>query len=119
MKIVSEPEFQARFREVLIQYMANSNRVFGYVTGPGRSGAVAAVYASHMVPGLHFIPYGVQIKGKNAPQVLVVDTVTKTGATVRRAGRQYDDCFCVAFDGSQERHVFWYEAKAMELSNGR
>ena len=47
VRIVSETEFAQRIRTVLYDHsLAN----IGAVTGPGRSGAIAAVYASHIRP---------------------------------------------------------------------
>lgn len=106
MRIVSESEFAARLRLLLAdpQYAAA-----GWVTGPGRSGAVAAVYASHILH-IPFVPYG-----SHAPdlgRVLIVDTARETGATVRKALRRYeasDPLECVAFE-EPPRVAFWYEA---------
>lgn len=49
-RTVQEPEFRERIKAVLAGVEAKA------VTGPGRSGAVASVYASHIL-GLPFIPY--------------------------------------------------------------
>jgi hypothetical protein len=77
VSIVDEPEFVARLRLVL-----KSARIenVGAVTGPGRSGAVAAVYASHML-GIPFIPYGARCPDQF--QLLIVDTARESGRTRR------------------------------------
>jgi hypothetical protein len=51
-RTVSEPEFDCAIRAMLADLEG-----IGSVTGPGRSGALAAVYASHIL-GVAFIPYG-------------------------------------------------------------
>ena len=81
MRIVSEGEFAAAIRTAL------QGVEVGSVTGPGRSGAVAAVYASHIL-GVPFIPYG-QPAPKGLGRILVIDTAEESGATLRKAGRRY------------------------------
>src|SRR5277367_2980671 len=81
MRIVSEQEFSAAIRTVL------QGVEVGSVTGPGRSGAVASVYASHIL-GIPFIPYG-QPAPAYLGRVLVIDTAAESGATLRKAGRKY------------------------------
>lgn len=104
-RIVSEVEFSEAIRAAL-----NGERFdcVGSVTGPGRSGAVAAVYASHIL-GVPFIPFGA-----NAPthlgQILVVDTAVQSGATMRKAMRRYDTTFGLAVYQEPPRVAFWYEA---------
>ena len=51
-RVVAEAEFAGVLRLKLLGVQA------GAVVGPGRSGAVASVYASHIL-GIPFIPYGV------------------------------------------------------------
>lgn len=60
---------------------------YTFVTGAGRSGAVAAVYASHHL-GIPYIPHkaGNYLSGG---RVLVVDTVEYTGKTLRKAQKWY------------------------------
>lgn len=106
-RIVSEQEFRERLVEVLAG--ADLSGV-GFVTGPGRSGAVAAVYASHML-GVPFVPYG-SAGPTHLGRVLIVDTARKSGATMRRAGRRYEPAnpiLLVAFE-EPPRVAFWYEA---------
>lgn len=77
------------------------------VTGPGRSGAIASVYASHML-GIPFIPYGQSVPEHLKP-VLVVDTASLTGKTMRKAVKRYEtDLGVVAFQ-EPPRVRFWYE----------
>lgn len=105
-RIVSESEFHEKVKAVT-QNMQAAN--YGCVTGPGRSGAIAAVYVSHKL-GIPFIPYGQDIPAKLQP-VLVVDTASWTGRTARKAARRYNTPSWIAF--YKERPVemvkFWYE----------
>lgn len=105
-RIVSETEFQTRLREILADA-----RDIGSVTGPGRSGAVAAVYASHIL-GVPFIPYGQKVP-LHLGRLLIVDTARETGATLRKAERKYFDCAPLTLVAFEEppRVVFWYEAR--------
>lgn len=104
-RIVSEAEFGARLAEVL-----RAAGECGSVTGPGRSGAVAAVYASHML-GVPFIPYGA-IAPVRLGRLLIVDTAKESGATLRRAERRYAYANPLVLHAYAEppRVRFWYEA---------
>lgn len=71
-------------------FAALDQQAFGcydFVTGPGRSGAVASVYASHYLS----IPYKPHKCGNysNDTRVLIVDTVEYTGETLRKAAKWY------------------------------
>lgn len=108
MRIVGEPEFAARLRDML-----GGDRIapdIGWVTGPGRSGAIAAVYASHML-AIPFVPFG-----SSAPpelgRVLIIDTARQSGRTLRKAAKRYeaaDPLVLWAYD-EPPRVAFWYEA---------
>lgn len=105
MRIVAESEFAERMAEVLADVPDDCM----CVVGPGRSGAVAAVYASHILR-IPFIPYGQAIP--NGWRVLIVDTAVESGATIRKAARKYDYAnpfVCYAF-AEPPRVAFWYEA---------
>lgn len=107
MRIVTEPEFAARLRELLDALDLSE---VGFVTGPGRSGAVAAVYASHMLL-VPFVPYG-SVGPDRLGRVLIVDTARQTGRTLRKAETRYkahDPIVVVAFE-EPPRVAFWYEA---------
>lgn len=106
MRTVSEEEFAERLRALL---QADLYDEAGWVTGPGRSGAIAAVYASHILH-IPFVPYGSE--AARLGRVLIVDTARETGATMRKAMRRYEACRpmeCVAFE-EPPRVAFWYEA---------
>lgn len=105
MRIVSEAEFQAAIREALSEGFDDA----GWVTGPGRSGAVAAVYASHILH-IPFVPFGRSAMTLGRP--LIVDTARESGATMRKALRRYEGLCpmeCVVFE-EPPRVAFWYEA---------
>lgn len=119
IRIISEAEFRERLIEVLDAIPAKQRARFDYVTGPGRSGAVAAVYASHYL-GLPFVPYKCSIPGKN---VLIVDTALLTGKTLRKASRLYGDApYIFAYDERPEhggiRVKFWYEELSLTRGKG-
>lgn len=104
-RIVSEPEFSARICEVL-RGCCN----VAAVTGPGRSGAVAAVYASHIL-GVPFIPYRATVPEKFKQRLLVIDTARWTGATIRKAGRLYPGARIITVYDEPPMVRFWYEAR--------
>jgi hypothetical protein len=102
-RMVSEAEFAGLLRSKLSGIRAAA------VVGPGRSGAVASTYASHML-GIPFLPYGMRCPAHLRP-LLIVDTARKSGATLRRAERAYGDGECIivwVFD-EPPRVRFWYE----------
>ena len=83
-----------------------------FVTGPGRSGAIASAILSHQW-GVAFLPFGQYVE---APCVVVVDTIEQSGATLRAAAKRYPNCIgTVAVMGRDpSRHRFWYEERACE-----
>lgn len=107
MRIVQEPEFAARIRHLLTETKTD----VGSVTGPGRSGAVAAVYASHIL-GVPFIPYGCKVP-VHLGNLLIIDTAMESGATLRKAERRYSYASPVVLACYHEppRVAFWYEAR--------
>lgn len=109
MRIITEPEFAERLRTVI-----STMTPIGSVTGPGRSGAIAAAYASH-ITGAPFIPYGAPAPAHLAP-LLIIDTARKSGATLRKAARRYAyaNPIVAACYHEPPRVVFWYEAVASE-----
>ena len=108
MRIVGEPEFRAKMQKKLLEIDLSE---VGSVTGPGRSGAVAAVYASHIL-GIPFIPYGATAPTKLG-RLLIVDTARESGRTLRKAERKYEeaDPIVVVIFEEPPRVAFWYEAK--------
>ncbi len=99
---VSEAQFHARVRARLQECPGAKS-----VSGPGRSGAVAAVYASHILR-VPFIPYGQRVPEALQPH-LVIDTATMTGRTLRKAARKMGAHYTLAVYHTDRRHRFWYE----------
>lgn len=115
MRVIKETEFADRLREVLSD---PSFDVVGYVTGPGRSGAIAAVYASHLL-GVPFLPYGSIPRGKLG-RLLIIDTASESGQTMRKAVKKYEDLLSeppltVVCYQEPPRVAFWYEAPKPQL----
>lgn len=109
-RIVSEQEFQIQLFRRLLSLDHDVSKQIGSVTGPGRSGAIAAVYASHMMR-VPFIPYGATVPPLG--RLLIVDTARESGATLRKAERRYahaQPVIVFAFD-EPPRVTFWYEAR--------
>lgn len=108
-KQISEPEF----RDALwIALDAVSPKKYDFIIGPGRSGAIAAAYASHM-HGIPFAAWDSNIPA--ASRVLIIDTAAQTGKTIRKAYRRYTrlghKVKSVAVYSCPKTHfVFWYEA---------
>ncbi len=107
MRIILEPEF---YNSIALELAQPQYCMVGSVTGPGRSGAIAAVYASHLL-GVPFIPYG-QKAPLHLGRLLIIDTATESGATLRKATRRYEDAtpLVVAVYHEPPRVAFWYEA---------
>ncbi|MDX0007801.1 hypothetical protein GOB40_13770 [Sinorhizobium meliloti] len=107
MRVVTEEEFNARIRSLLADEKFNS---VGSVTGPGRSGAVAAVYASHIL-GVPFLPFK-STAPTHLGKLLIIDTATESGATLRKASRFYSaaEHLTLACYHEPPRVMFWYEA---------
>jgi hypothetical protein len=112
--LISNQSFENELRKCLynLQTTFDHNRnsyIFNhykFVTGPGRSGAIASVYTSYFTK-LNFIPYK-QLLGHD--DVLVIDTVVKSGKTLRAASKHYDNAYSVAvFNDPNHRYRFWYE----------
>lgn len=104
MRIVPEAEFAARLSKTLDGVCA------GCVLGPGRSGAVASVYASHIL-SIPFLPAGSVIPAELFP-LLIIDTARESGATLRKFARRYSYASPVVIAVYEEppRVAFWYEA---------
>jgi adenine/guanine phosphoribosyltransferase-like PRPP-binding protein len=109
MRVITEPEFAARMGEIERELSEIYQAVPDYVTGPGRSGAIAAVYASHILR-IPFVPFKSLCPGS----ALIVDTARESGRTIRKAAKWYydrdaDPIAWVAFE-EPPRVAFWYEA---------
>lgn len=107
--VISEPEFYARLRVVLLSVDRSDRKC---VTGPGRSGAIASVYASHLL-GIPWIVSASFVPADLKP-ALVIDTAAKTGRTIRRCARLagLDEADHVVLWQEPPRVRFWYESEA-------
>jgi hypothetical protein len=107
MRIVTEKEFAERVRCMLVDMPD-----VGSVTGPGRSGSVAAVYASHIL-GVPYIPFKTSNVPSHLGKLLIIDTAMESGNTMRKAERFYSDVPHVSLAVYHEppRVAFWYEAQ--------
>jgi hypothetical protein len=96
-------EFIATLYDVIADSQAKA------VTGPGRSGAIAAVHASHYL-GIPFIPFG---RPTPLRPLLIVDTAVESGRTMRKAWRKYGGTNIELRAAFHEppRVKFWYERK--------
>jgi len=102
-RIVSEEEFKERILSVL------TNMKVKAVTGPGRSGAIAAVYASYILD-IPFIPYGRKV-AKDLQPLLIIDTAKYSGSTLLKASKLYNDVTTNIIWLYDEPPMvrFWYE----------
>lgn len=108
--MVSETNFKQRMIEKMKTFNLSQ---YKFVTGPGRSGAIASVYVSHYY-NLTFINYKSNISDEFKSKVLVVDTAEKTGRTVRKAAKIYNNEYVTFFNGAELHHIFWYEKDFIE-----
>jgi len=108
-RIVTEAEFDAAIRLLLRDRKKEMDEI-GCVTGPGRSGAIAAVYASHIL-GVPFIPMGAA-PPTHLGRLLIIDTATETGKTLKKAGVKYRNHspLILAVYHEPPRVMFWYES---------
>lgn len=111
MTIITPEQFAQALRAKLTEQGVSRNTVKA-VCGPGRSGAIAAVYTSHML-GIPFLPFDQKCPDHLHP-LLIIDTATATGRTLRKAERRHGpDCIAVAVFHEPPRVRFWYEAEAL------
>lgn len=108
MRLVSEHEFRFRLQDLLVR---GEFADIGCVTGPGRSGAVAAVYTSHILR-VPFIPFGA-VAPTGLGRLLIVDTAEQSGRTMRKAARRYldSDPSLLSVFKEPPRVMFWYEGR--------
>lgn len=107
MQIITEQEFRDRLVDAL-RSLPERNEI-GCVSGPGRSGAVAAVYASYEL-GVPFVPYGAR-PPYELNRLLLIDTARQSGKTLRKAVKSYflNDPIPLAIYEEPPRIHFWYE----------
>lgn len=102
--VIDEPTFRTSLEAELKARTVQEARS---TTGPGRSGAIASVYASHIL-GIPWFPYGQGVPNEMLP-VLIVDTAEKSGRTLRKAMRKYHTDLGFAVFHEPPRVKFWYE----------
>jgi adenine/guanine phosphoribosyltransferase-like PRPP-binding protein len=109
--VVTEEEFRQRVDKDLRWMLTLEGGIWrpNFVTGPGRSGAIASVYVSHFLK-VPFIPFGTKLPADKRG-VLIVDTAMNTGRTIRAAVRRYMPYMPTMMWFYQEppRVRFWYE----------
>lgn len=107
MLTITESQFSERVRTLLDDRQYDC---IGSVTGPGRSGAIAAVYASHILR-VPFITYGGTPPWRHG-KLLIIDTAIESGATMARAVRRYgaERTLTLACYTEPPRVMFWYES---------
>ena len=113
-RLITENEFKTALIAVLSCYKPPH---FDAVTGAGRSGAIASVYASHAL-GARFVAYGDIVKPHE--KLLIIDTAKMTGKTMRKAAKKYshvNELVTLTVYDSPIRHKFWYEFLAKEMRN--
>lgn len=102
------------FRKALIEVLKPYKGYFKGVCGPGRSGALASVYASHIL-GVPFVPFKQQIPKELFP-LLIVDTTQKSGRTMRKAVEWYKKLQLGEVQGltpysANAKLHFWFESQ--------
>jgi hypothetical protein len=112
---IEEAEFREKFYDLL---SSEDFSEFGVVTGPGRSGAIASVYASHFLR-IPFLPYGQE--SPDIGRLLIVDTATDSGRTLRKALEKYRTALpkTIAAFHEPPRVIFWYERPAARFPHQR
>ena len=106
---ISPERFLKDLNEVLNQHpIVHKCRM---VVGPGRSGAIASVYASHLL-NIPWLPYGAKCPEKLQP-LLVIDTAILTGKTIRKCESKYNkkgiDTVMLWVYNEPPIVRFWYE----------
>lgn len=85
--VVTHDQFEQRLVEVLQPL----HGLFVAVTGPGRSGALAAVYASHYLKIPYVVPKNTAMLERSLGKLLIIDTALYTGKTLRRLSNWYSN----------------------------
>lgn len=106
---------EQEFRDALYRQLDRLQNVKS-VSGPGRSGAIASVYASHYL-GVPWFPPNRKPPDHLQPH-LVVDTAIKSGATLRRHAKLMGTDLMLAVFDEPPRRKFWYERVFIELAKG-
>lgn len=122
MKIISEPEFFAKLKEQLDrqawiidprplqEYVPLPSRPIKSVMGPGRSGAIASVYASHYL-GAIWLPAAMKLVPQVLRPVLMIDTASQNGASLRKLASRVKADYQLVLFTEPPRIRFWYELR--------
>ena len=105
---VSEEQFR---KAITIWTAGIGPNDFDFVLGAGRSGAIAAVYASHLT-GIPFVAWNNRLPENS--KVLIIDTAKQSGKTLRRAVARYNKLGHEAvslpiYECDNTHFIFWYE----------
>lgn len=114
---ISETQFREALKETLATFMQDTPTCDhpNFVTGPGRSGAITAVYTSHIL-NIPFVPHKQSINREG--NLLIIDTVSYTGKTLAKSLSWYNrnsrfelihDLF-VFPESRSNYYKFWYES---------
>lgn len=113
-RVISEAEFADAIKAKLMTI--NPVHV-DYITGPGRSGAIASVYASHIL-GRPFVPFKSGLEDIDG-HLLIIDTAKASGRTIKKAVAWYTK-WCprlyigaMAIFNEPPRVRFWYETRRL------
>lgn len=111
MTLITEAAFQERIEEAL----ADRHGKFAWVMGPGRSGAIAAIYASHIL-NIPWVPYGFlpRAKGKG----LLIDIAHTNALCLNRAVRRYrtrETETLLLFHTPDAIPVLWFQCPAISV----
>lgn len=103
--MITEEQFRIKLKEKLDNLYIKPR----FVTGPGRSGAIASVYASYYL-SVPFVPYKTLLPNHFCP-ILIIDTAEYTGKTLRQACKVYEHNTPIPLAIYEEppRLHFWYE----------
>lgn len=115
MKIITEAEFFAKLKTLLDEWWGDMGRIhktkpIRSVMGPGRSGAIASVYASHYL-GAIWLPAAMRIVPRVLRPVLVIDTASQSGASLRKLASRVKAEYQLALFTEPPRVKFWYELR--------
>jgi hypothetical protein len=112
MRTISQEEFETELKMKLEPFRGKVHSVIG----PGRSGAIASVFASYYL-GIPWLPQRHHSIKKILAPVLIVDTAEKTGKNLRRC-RNFifppslrSDCITISIFKEPPNVRFWFEMK--------
>lgn len=104
MTIITEEQFRA----ALIAKLEPLRGIIKGVIGPGRSGAIASVYASHYLRAA-WLPATMGLLPSILRPLLVIDTAAMSGASLRKIAKRFEAEHSMAIFDEPPRVKFWYE----------